>query len=178
MAQHATHVASTFRTLAFACLMFATLVPVCTARALEGTHERPDYSVTRQQLQRLHKDADEGSAFAQFVLGAMYHLGEVVPQDYTESAKWISRAADQGFIVAQFALGEMYALGQGVPEDAVLAHKWFNLSAAQAARITGANKLTHRAAEMRDALERTMSPAQIEEAQKLARQWKPNSERN
>ena len=71
---------------------------------------------------------------AQFVLGAMYHLGEVVPQDYTESAKWIGRAADQGFVVAQFAVGEMYALGQGVPEDAVLAHKWFNLSGAQAAR--------------------------------------------
>jgi uncharacterized protein len=177
MAHHATHVASTFRGLAFACLMFATLVPAYTARALEGTHERPDYSVT-QQLQRLREDADEGSAFAQFVLGAMYHLGEVVPQDYTESAKWISRAADQGFVVAQVALGEMYALGQGVPEDAVLAHKWFNLSAAQAARITGANKLTHRAAEMRDALERTMSPAQIEEAQKLARQWKPSSERD
>jgi hypothetical protein len=93
-------------------------------------------------------------------------------------SKWISRAADQGFVVAQFALGEMYALGQGVPEDAVLAHKWFNLSGAQAARITGANKLTHRAAEMRDALARTMSPAQIEEAQKLAREWKPNSERD
>lgn len=177
MAHHATHVASAFRASAFACLMFATLVPAYTARALEATHERPDYSVT-QQLQRLREDADEGSAMAQFVLGAMYHLGEVVPQDYTESAKWISRAADQGFVVAQFALGEMYALGQGVPEDAVLAHKWFNLSGAQAARITGANKLTHRAAEMRDALARTMSPAQIEEAQKLAREWKPNSERD
>jgi TPR repeat protein len=75
--------------------------------------------VPQQQLQRLREDADEGSAFAQFVLGAMYHLGEVVPQDYTESAKWISRAADQGFVIAQFAFGEMYALGQGVPEDAV-----------------------------------------------------------
>jgi hypothetical protein len=31
--------------------------------------------------------------------------------------------------------------------------------------------------EMRDALAQTMSLAQIEEAQKLAREWKPNPER-
>ena len=177
MAHHATHVASTFRALTFASLMVATLATAYNARALEGTHERPDYSATTH-LQRLREDADEGSALAQFVLGAMYQLGEIVPQDYTEAAKWISRAADQGLAVAQFALGEMYALGQGVPEDAVRAHMWFSLSAAQAAQITGANKLTYDADEMRDALAQTMSPAQIEEAQNLAREWKPNPKRD
>jgi TPR repeat protein len=175
MAQHlATQFASTFRASMFACLMVATLVPAHTAQAIESAHERAVYSVTTQQLQRLREDADEGSALAQFVLGAIYQLGEIVPQDYTEAAKWMSRAADQGLAIAQFALGGMYTLGQGVPEDAVRAHMWFSLSGARAAQITGANKLAYDADEMRDALVWKMSPAQIEEAQKLAREWKPN----
>ena len=141
MAQHlATHFDSTFRALTFACLMVATLVPAHIARAIESAHERPQFSAV-EDLQRFREDAEEGSALAQFLTGAMYQLGEIVPQDYTEAAKWMSRAADQGLAMAQFALGRMYALGQGVPEDPVRAHMWFSLSAGRAAQITGANKL-------------------------------------
>ena len=175
MAHLATYFVSTFRALTFACLMVATLAPAHTARALEGAHERADYS---EQLQRLRDDADEGSPLAQFVLGAVYQLDEIVPQDYTVSAKWMSRAANQGLAIAQFALGQMYALGQGVPEDAVRAHMWFSLSGERAAQIPGANRLAYDADEKRDALAQRMSPAQIEEAQKLAREWKPNPKRD
>jgi TPR repeat protein len=169
----ATHFVSTFRALTFA-LMAAMLVPANTTQAIESAQERADYSAT-VQFERLREDADEGSALAQFVLGVMYRFGEIVPQDYTEAAKWISRAADQGLALAQFVLGGMYALGQGVPEDAVRAHMWLDLSAAQAAQIIGGNNLLSDANEMRDALEQTMSPAQIEESHKLAREWKPNA---
>ena len=65
--------------------------------------------------------------------------------------------------------------GKGCPR--MLPHMWFSLLGAWAAQIAGANKLAYDADEMRDALARTMSPEQIEEAQKLAREWKPNSER-
>jgi uncharacterized protein len=102
----------------------------------------------------------------------------IVAQDDAEAAKWISRAADQGLPLAQFVLGGMYVLGQGVPEDAVRAYVWLSLSATQAAQISGATRLTRDAQEMRDALARTMTPAQIDEAQKLAREWKPNPVRD
>ena len=178
MAQHlATQFGWTFRALTFASIMAGTFATAQNGRAGEIAYERPDYSATTH-LQRLGEDAQEGSALAQYVLGAMYQLGEIVPQDYTEAAKWISRAADQGLAIAQFALGRMYALGQGVPEDPVRAHMWFSLSAGRAAQITGANKLAYDADEMRDALAQTMSPAQIEEAQNLAREWKPNPKRD
>jgi hypothetical protein len=117
----------TFRALTFASIMAGTFATAQNGRAGEIAYERPDYSVTTH-LQRLGEDAQEGSALAQYVLGAMYQLGEIVPQDYTEAAKWISRAADQGLAIAQFALGRMYALGQGVPEDPVRAHMWFTAS--------------------------------------------------
>jgi TPR repeat protein len=58
----------------------------------------------------------------------------------------------------------MYAQGQGVPQDYVRAHMWFNLLAAQGYKG---------ASENRDKAARLMTPAQIAEAQKLAREWKP-----
>ena len=68
---------------------------------------------------------------------------------------------------AQFNLGAMYANGQGVPQDYVRAHMWFNLSAAQG---------NQGAAKNRDIAARRMTPAQIAEAQKLAREWKPTKQ--
>ena len=62
----------------------------------------------------------------------------------------------------------MYAKGQGVPQDYVQAHKWFNLAAA-----TSTSKPDHdNAVKARDNVAARMTPAQIAEAQKLAREWK------
>ena len=78
--------------------------------------------------------------------------------------KWYRLAADQGDADAQNNLGVMYANGEGVPQDYVRAHMWFNLSAAQG---------NQDAAENRDSIAKRMTPAQIAEAQKLAREWQP-----
>jgi hypothetical protein len=94
----------------------------------------------------------------------MFAKGQGVPQKYPEAVKWYTRAADQGFADAQFNLGSLYYEGQAVPQDYVRAHMWFNLSAAQGMQD---------AATVRDTLARLMTPAQIAEAQKLAREWKP-----
>jgi uncharacterized protein len=95
-----------------------------------------------------------------------------VPQDYAEAAKWYRKAAEQGNASAQAALGGMYANGDGVPQDYVKAHKWFNLAAS---RLTKAaeQKVRHETVSNRDNVAARMTPAQISEAQKLAREWKP-----
>jgi TPR repeat protein len=77
---------------------------------------------------------------------------------------WFSQAAEQGDVLAFAKLGWMYAEGRGVRQDFIQAHMWYNLSAAQG---------EPRAAEARDALATQMTPAQIAEAQRLAREWKP-----
>ena len=81
--------------------------------------------------------------------------------------KWYREAAEQGFLKAQFALGSMYDRGRGVPQDYIEAHKWFNLAATQRSEVQ------EKARENRDLLEKRMTSAQIAEAQKLAREWKP-----
>jgi TPR repeat protein len=78
---------------------------------------------------------------------------------------WFGRAAAQAHPIAMLHLGAMYAEGRGVPQDYVRAHMWFSLAAAQGEQ-RAAKTLTEMA-------ERRMTPAQIAEAQKLARDWKP-----
>ena len=108
--------------------------------------------------------ADQGFADAQFNLGAAYYFGKGVAQDYVESAKWNRKAADQGHVLAQLNLGFAYGQGKGVPQDYAEAHKWFNLAAAAGNTLGG---------EGRDALANLMTPEQVAEAQRLAREWKP-----
>jgi hypothetical protein len=108
--------------------------------------------------------ADQGHADAQFNLGFMYINGRGVPQDDAKAFRWYRLAADQGDATAQYNLGLMYANGQGVPQDYVAAHMWLNLAAAQG----NAN-----ASESRDIVANRMTPEQIAEAQRLAREWTP-----
>jgi uncharacterized protein len=105
--------------------------------------------------------ADQGNAEAQLSLARMYETGRGVPQSDTDAATWYRRAADQGEPWAQTNLGVKYARGQGVPQDYVTAYMWFYLSAAQGDQDA-----------LRDlgAATQRMTPAQIAEAQKLARE--------
>ncbi len=108
--------------------------------------------------------AVQGNASAQFNLGFMYREGRGVPQDDAEAVRWFRRAAEQGNASAQFNLGFMYREGRGVPQDSVQAHLWFSLAADHG--YENANK-------RRDEVASRMTPAQIAEAQRLAREFKP-----
>jgi TPR repeat protein len=84
----------------------------------------------------------------------------LLPQNYAEAAKWYRLAADQGNPYGQGSLGNMYRFSG----DYVRAHIWFNVSAAQGDQLAAKN---------RDDIAERMTPAQIAEAQKLAREWQP-----
>ena len=88
-------------------------------------------------------------------------------RDYATALRFIRPLAEQGDASAQYNLGVLYDNGLGVPQDKVRAYMWFTLSAAQG---------RDGAAAFRDLIARRMTPAQIEEAQKLAREWKPNTQ--
>ena len=108
-------------------------------------------------------------------MALLYSEGRGVPLDYAEAATWCSKAADQGDARAQVMLGAMYLVGHGVPQDYVQAHMWFNLAAS---RSSDKDALAHdNAIKGRDFAAARMTQTQIAEAQKLAREWKPKSER-
>ena len=120
------------------------------------------------------KAAEHGNAEAQSNLGFMYKIGRGVPQDDTEAVKWYRKAAEQGLADAQYNLGVMYAKGQGVPQDYILAHMWFNLAVLRLPASEGEKR--EQAVKERDIVASKMTPAQITEAERLAREWKPKKE--
>ena len=85
-------------------------------------------------------------------------------RDYATAVRLIRPLAEQGNANAQYNLGVFYDNGLGVPQDRVRAHMWLNLAAMQGRES---------AATIRDLVARLMTPAQISEAQKLAREWNP-----
>jgi TPR repeat protein len=102
-----------------------------------------------------------GNANAQYNLGLMYRKGLGVPQDNMTAVKWYRLAAEQGYAIAQYNLGTMYGLGQGVIQDNVYAHMWLNIAASSGNKSAVTN---------RDIVAGKMTPARIEDAQKLARE--------
>ncbi len=124
-------------------------------------YERGDYATALSEWRPL---ADQGDAVAQYNLGVLYEKGQGAPQDYAQARQWYEKAAAQEHAKAQSNIGLLYAKGHGVPRNVVQAHKWYNLA--------GANGY-NRGVELRDAVAKQMTPAQIDKAQKLAREWKP-----
>ena len=86
---------------------------------------RKDYA---QALPLLTKAASMGHAKAQFELGALYDLGDGVPQNYAEAMKWYRKAAEQGNASAQGNIGVLYENGQGVPQNYEEAVKWYRMA--------------------------------------------------
>ena len=109
----------------------------------------------------------QGDASAQFNLVWMYYHGQGVPKDYSTAIKWYKLAAEhgganeQGFADAQRMLGLMYDMGMGAIQDYVYAHMWYNIAASFGDKI---------AIDARNIVAKTMTPSQIETAQRLARE--------
>ena len=110
------------------------------------------------------KAADQGFAQAQVSLGKMYIDGKGVVQDNSEAVNWYHKAAEQGYADAQHRLGVSYAMGIGFPKDIVQAFMWFDLAAMQGDSDAQSD---------RDRVAQMMTPSQIAEAQRLAKERKP-----
>jgi TPR repeat protein len=133
----------------------------------EGQGVKRDYT---EAVRWYRKAAEQGYALAQWCLGVMYEDGHGLPQDYAEAVRWYRKAADQGNADAQFALGVMYAEGRGVTRDYAEAHMWFNLANSRASGVNRAECATER-----DLVAKKMTPQQIAEARRRAREWKPKT---
>ncbi len=123
-------------------------------------YDKGDYATALKEWRPL---AEQGNAEAQYGLGVMYRDSRGVSQDYEQALRWYRLAAAQGHASAQYTLGLMYELGQGVPQDDVQAHLWASLAAEQG---------NERAPKLRDRLAKKMTPAQLVDAERLAREWK------
>ena len=112
------------------------------------------------------KAAEQNYAVAQYALGVAYTKGQGVATDEPEGVKWYRKAAERNLAAAQYGLGVCYANGVGVMKDYVQAWKWIMLAADQ--NEEPAKLLLAK-------IEKALTPAQIAEGQKLAREFKAQS---
>ena len=138
-------------------------------RAAAGAYERKDMATAA----RIWKGwAGKGNAEARTLLGAMYWSGEGVPRDHKEAARLYLLAANQGYARAQNDIGFMLGFGENIPpRDDIEAYKWLTLA------INGYTaKNQDRLAQARKdlaTLAKRMNPAQITEAERRAKAFKP-----
>jgi len=138
-------------------------------RTAAGAYEHKDMA-TAVRLWKIW--ADRGNAEARTLLGAMYWSGDGVPRNHHETARLYLLAANQGYARAQNDIGFMLGFGEGVPpRDDVEAYKWLTLAIE---RYTDKNQDRLEQAK-RDlaTLAKRMTRAQIAEAERRAKAWKP-----
>jgi TPR repeat protein len=128
--------------------------------------QRADYATALREWRPL---AEQGHVSAQYYLGLLYDFSKGIPQDFAMARQWYEKAAAQGHGGAQNNLGGLYEFGHGVTRDDVLAYMWYHLAATHPA----GDEWRDFAAENRDGIAEHMTSAQIAEAKKRAREWKP-----
>ena len=138
-------------------------------RAAAGAYERKDMA-TAVRIWKVW--AGKGNPEAETLLGAMYWSGEGVQRDQKEAARLYLRAANQGYARAQNDIGFMLAFGEGVPpRDDVEAYKWFTLAIT---RYTAKNQdRLDQAIKDKATLAKRMTTAQVAEAERRVKLWKP-----
>jgi TonB family protein len=89
----------------------------------------------------------------------------------------LTSIADGGNILAQARLGSMYAEGRGVTQDYVQAYKWLTLSLTGAVDNKGPFQKSQATVELQKSITDKMTPEQIEEAERLAKEWEAEYEK-
>src|SRR5262245_42524333 len=97
---------------------------------------------------------------------ASYEDGQAAfeQRDYQEALVELQPLAEQGDARAQYLVGIIYRDGLGVQTDFVTAYAWLHVAAAHG---------QPQAASARDGMSWRLTPSEIDEAQRLAREWRP-----
>ena len=123
----------------------------------------------QQAIIWFQKAASQGDIWAQLHLGRLYETGRGVLQDFFEAIHYYELAAAQGDLNAQWNLALIYSEAGGRPVDLIEAHKWFNIVGSQ---IPPDNfDMRDEVVAARDKLAANMTPHEVAEAQRLAREW-------
>lgn len=162
---------------------FALLGPLAEQGDARAQHKlatmyRDGHGVEKNEskaVELFRQAAEAGYVPAQLNLGVMYRAGKGVEADNNEALRWYRLAADSHNAVAQYNLGVFYATGNGVERDLVQAHFLFSL-ACQHSRP--GDEVFGKATKNRILAEQMMSQQAIDEAQRMAAEWRPSGRRN
>jgi TPR repeat protein len=155
------------KAIAAAVLTMAVFVePIASAAPIndaQTAYDNGDYATAFKLYKPL---AEQGNARARRMLASLYGFGGGTHMSVSESIKWYRSAAELKDNISMSNLGYFYRESYlGLPQNYVRAHMWFNLALANSNnvqdRISNSTSLV--------GLQRKMTPAQIAEAQEMAR---------
>ena len=131
----------------------------------------PTFRTPTAQEKRRGTMAFAGLVVASLVVhSAWTYSGKVVPSTLASGdpydAAVYRKMADRGDAGAMFLLGRLYTGGQAFRVDLVEGHKWYNLAASRAS-----SEWYPIYARERDVLAPSMTPQQVGDAQRRAREW-------
>jgi TPR repeat protein len=120
---------------------------------------------------RLLQAAEAGDALAQCNLGILYDNGlddngYIVEGGRPQAVRWLLAAAEQGLPRAQVKLAEVYADGPDISGSHATACGWFLVAAMG---LRGVHR--HNARSGYERIASHLTPAQIAEARRFARDW-------
>lgn len=125
--------------------------------------------------------AEQGHSVAQNWLASSLKRGRGIPKDEKEAAKWYRYSAEQGNFESQSSLSELYFDGKGISLDYVQAYAWKNIYFTNHKAFMISVGAQYTADEIKnedeylEMISKKMTPQQLEEAQDLAKNWKPKS---
>lgn len=122
---------------------------------------------------RLLQAAEAGDARAQCNLGILYDNGlddnaHAVEGNRPQAVRWLLAGAEQGLHRAQIKLAEVYADGPDISDSHATACGWFLLAAMGLRGIH-----LHKARSGYERIASHLTPAQLAEAGRFARDWAP-----
>ena len=79
--------------------------------------------------EQLEKLAEDGDAYAQYIIGTAYRDGGLLIPDTAKAQKLLERAAEQGLDAAQYALGKLYLSDDADVHDSAKGIYWLKRSA-------------------------------------------------
>ena len=106
-------------------LVITLLLSISVALSASADNEQKSETYRRNFVTSMMKEAEQGNAHAQLLLGTMYEKGIGVAKDEAEAVEWYREAAEQGSADAQSILGLMYSYGRGVTKDEAEAMRWW-----------------------------------------------------
>jgi TPR repeat protein len=139
---------------------------------LEGVQVLQDYE---EGARFVCEAADAGDDNGQFNCALVLLEGRGVEADAAKAISYAEKAADAGNIGAMNLLGQSYITGTGVEADDVKALEYFQQTASKGNPV-GLFSLGQAYAEARQTIEAELNAAQVTEAQRFARAWRPEED--
>lgn len=126
----------------------------------------------KQALYWAQRSAEQHNAIGELLLGQFYGGQIKELTDYKRAIVWFKKSADQNNPSAQYMVGVSHLTDKrGANKNFIEAYKWFLLAVNNSNYLSMNEKKS--AADLLKKIEKIMPSDDIDEARKLANQWKP-----